>query len=276
MSQSSSAVGIERRARPVGTAVDPGRPTAALTVETPGQHPLWLSVVLHLAPGAALAGFLVATTAAFAVDPLLALLAGILVVIAPLELGYLVVHARRTTGSWSPLAAVDYRTRVPWRRLTLLAVGLAAWMIALVAVSMVFLDEWLASSAFAWMPEAILAMSTVGGDEAALSTGALVAFLALFFVANGIVGPVTEELYFRGHLLPRIDRYGRAAPVLNTALFTLYHFHTPWRYPVVFLGYLPIGFASWRRRSLWIGLAAHLLVNNVFVLMMLATYLRGS
>ncbi|MDF2968869.1 MAG: hypothetical protein K0Q93_2647 [Nocardioidaceae bacterium] len=31
--------------------------------------------------------------------------------------------------------------------------------------------------------------------------------------------------------------------------------------------------ASWRKRSLWIGLGAHLLVNNIFVLMMLASYL---
>jgi uncharacterized protein len=155
-------------------------------------------------------------------------------------------------------------------------VGLALWMIALVTVSMLVIDEWLATSVFAWLPQAILTMATVAEGEAALSTGALVAFLSLFFVTNGLVGPVTEELYFRGHLLPRIERFGRGAPVLNTALFTIYHFHTPWRYPVVFLGYLPIAWASWRKRSLWIGLAAHLVVNNVFVLMVLATYLNGG
>ena len=239
------------------------------------QHSLWHSIALHLLPGVALTGFVITMNALFGLEPLLGLLVGILVVLAPLELGYLAVYARRTAGSWSPLAAVTYRTPVPWRRLTLLAVGLAAWMLVLVTLSLAVLDEWLATTVFPWLPEAILTMATVGGDDAALSTGALVAFLALFFLANGIVGPVTEELYFRGHLLPRIDRYGRGAPVLNTALFTLYHFHTPWRYPAIFLGYLPIAMASWRRRSFWVGLAAHLVINNVFLLM-LATYLNGS
>ncbi|MDP3968854.1 MAG: CPBP family intramembrane metalloprotease [Nocardioides sp.] len=212
---------------------------------------------------------------ALGIEPLLALLVGILLVLAPLELGYLSIYARRTTGSWSPMAAVDYRARVPWKRLAVTAVGLAVWMILLVGVSMVFLDEWLATSAFAWLPEAIGTMATVGVDGDPMSTGALIGFLTLFILANGVVGPITEELYFRGHLLPRLDRFGGGAPVLNTALFTIYHFHTPWRYPVVFLGYLPICVASWRRRSLWIGLAAHLIINNVFVLMMLATYLAG-
>jgi membrane protease YdiL (CAAX protease family) len=260
----------------VSATLETPRSTAATTGRAVQQHPLWLSVLLHLLPGAALTGFIVVMHAAFGVEPLLALLAGILVVLAPLELGYLALHARRTTGSWSPLAAVDYRTPIPWKRLALTGVGLALWMIALVTVSMLVIDEWLATSVFAWLPQAILTMATVAEGEAALSTGALVAFLSLFFVTNGLVGPVTEELYFRGHLLPRIERFGRGAPVLNTALFTIYHFHTPWRYPVVFLGYLPIAWASWRKRSLWIGLAAHLVVNNVFVLMVLATYLNGG
>jgi uncharacterized protein len=261
------------------SAIDSGeaghRPPRGTPAQAPEQHPLWWSVVLHLTPGMALTAFVIAVHAAFGMEPLLALLMGIVLVIAPLELGYLSVYARRTTGSWSPLGAVDYRTKLPWKRLTATAVGLAVWMLMLVGVSMVLLDEWLATTVFTWIPDAIGTMATVGADGEPMSTGALVAFLALFLLANGVVGPITEELYFRGHLLPRLERYGRGAPVINTALFTVYHFHTPWRYPVVFLGYLPICVATWRRRSMWIGLAAHLIINNVFVLMMLATYLAA-
>jgi hypothetical protein len=35
-------------------------------------------------------------------------------------------------------------------------------------------------------------------------------------------------------------RRGRWAPVINTALFAIYHFFSPWRYPAIFLGFLPI------------------------------------
>ena len=255
---------------------DPRSPVPAAAGTQGEQHPLWLSIGLHLFPGAVLTAFIIMVASAFGVEPLLALLLGIAVVVAPLELGYLSLYAERRAGTWSPLAAVGYRTRLPWKRLALLTVGLAAWMLVLVVVAIAFLDEWLAGSVFAWLPDTILVMATVDEGEAAMSTGALVAFLTLFFITNGVIGPVTEELYFRGHLLPRIDRYGRGAPVLNTALFTLYHFHTPWRYPVILLGYLPIAWASWRKRSMWIGLAAHMVINNVFVLLLLAAYLAEA
>jgi hypothetical protein len=38
-----------------------------------------------------------------------------------------------------------------------------------------------------------------------------------------------EEYYFRGYLLPRLSRFGSLAPVINVALFSLYHFFTPWQ-----------------------------------------------
>jgi hypothetical protein len=88
----------------VSATLETPRSTAATTGRAVQQHPLWLSVLLHLLPGAALTGFIVVMHAAFGVEPLLALLAGILVVLAPLELGYLALHARRTTGSWSRAA----------------------------------------------------------------------------------------------------------------------------------------------------------------------------
>jgi uncharacterized protein len=250
----------------------PGTARAA----TAEQHTLARSVLLHLAPGAALTAFVLLMHAAFAMEPLLALLIGIPAVIAPLELGYLALQAHRATGTWSPWGAVDYRNPVPIRRLLLLASGLAAWMLFLTAVSLTMLDEVIADTVFRWLPDVLLQMATVTDDGEPMSAATLVAFLLLFFLSNGLIGPVTEELYFRGHLLPRIDRYGAGAPVLNTALFTLYHFHNPWRYPAILLGYLPIAWASWRRRSMWVGLAAHVIVNNVFVLMFLASYLDGQ
>jgi hypothetical protein len=35
---------------------------------------------------------------------------------------------------------------------------------------------------------------------------------------NGVIGPVVEELYFRGFLLPRMEGLGRWAPLVNVTL----------------------------------------------------------
>jgi hypothetical protein len=63
-------------------------------------------------------------------------------------------------------------------------------------------------------------------------------------------------------LLPRIDRYARSVPVLETLMLTLYHLHSPGRYPAIFLGFLPATWMAWRSRSLWVSLTAHLLLTK--------------
>jgi uncharacterized protein len=259
--------------------VDPSpQPLAPQRATTSEQHPLWFSVVLHLFPGAALAAFVIAVSPmleARGVDTLFAFVIGIGVVIAPLELGYLALYAKRTTGSWNVLAAVDYRDRMSRGRLALLAAGLAAWMLVFITASQLVLDTWIAERFFTWLPDAILQMSAVEGGDA-VGTGTLIVLVVLLFALNGLVGPVAEELYFRGHLLPRIDRYKAGAPVINAVLFSLYHLWTPWRWPSIFVGYLPISWMAWRKRSVWLPLAAHIAVNNIFILMILAFFLSES
>jgi uncharacterized protein len=238
------------------------------------QHPVWLSIVLHLFPGAALATFVLLVSPlleARGIDALFAFLLGIGVVIVPLELGYLALYAKRTTGSWHVLSAVDYRERLPRRRLALLAAGLAAWMLVFITASQLVLDTWIAERFFTWLPDAILQMSAVEGGDA-IGTGMLIVLLACFFIFNGFLGPVAEELYFRGHLLPRIDRFKSGAPVINSVLFSLYHLWTPWRWPSLVIGFLPMSWMAWRKRSVWLSLAAHIIVNNIFILMLLATF----
>ena len=90
------------------------------------------------------------------------------------------------------------------------------------------------------------------------------------FACNGVAGPITEELYFRGHLLPRLERYGRWAPVINTVLFASYHFFSPWRYPAIIVGFLPITWMAWRKRSVLVSIAAHMMINMATVLLIAA------
>src|SRR5512133_3071026 len=119
------------------------------------QHSLTRSIILHLAPGAIFTAFIILAAPALAsagVDPIFGLFGGIGLVLVPIELGYLALQARRMTGSWSPLKAVDYKERVPRGELALLGAGLAGWFFVMLAVSIVFLDRWLAENVFSSMP----------------------------------------------------------------------------------------------------------------------------
>lgn len=242
----------------------------------PEQHSLVQSIILHLAPGALFIAFLIFATSvadSWGIDPVFALFGGIGLVLVPLELGYLVMHSRRTTGSWSPLKAVAYRERPPAGRLALMAGGLTVWFLLWLIVSIVVVDEWLAEHVFSWMPDALLQFAVVEEDGDEVTGGALLAFILIAFAFNGIAGPLVEELYFRGHLLPRIERYGRRAPLINTVLFATYHFFSPWRYPAIIIGFLPITWLAWGERSVLVSIAAHMAINMVTVLLIIAAAL---
>jgi membrane protease YdiL (CAAX protease family) len=235
---------------------------------SPEQHSLQRSIVLHLLPGAALFGFVI-VAAAVGVPAILALLVGIALVIVPLELGYLLYEGRRQSGRWSVWPVVDYRESMPARRIALWTVPLVAWFIVMLFLSVAVFDERIADGPFSWYPESVREFASFEGDNTH-ATWILVVVFAAAFVINGILGPVVEELYFRGHLLPRIDRFGRGAPLLNAVLFSLYHFWTPWQNVGRILGLIPWIYTVWRKRSLALSMAVHISVNCIFLLLVLA------
>jgi uncharacterized protein len=242
------------------------------------QHGLLRSVVLHLLPGAALTAFVLVAAPVverLGLPALFAFFVGIGLVIVPLELGYLMATARRTTGSWSPMRVVEYRRRLRTRTYVLGGAALFAWFTIFSTASMLLLDEWIADNLFGWMPETLLQFARVE-EDATLSTAALLVVLVTAFTFNGFVGPVVEELYFRGHLLPRLSHLGRWAPVLNTVLFSIYHLWTPWTNPARIIGFLPITWAVWRTRSVQLGVVAHVLINTVFLLLLTALVVGGE
>jgi membrane protease YdiL (CAAX protease family) len=242
------------------------------------QHPLWLSVLLSLFPGVALGAFIVATAPtlqSWGLDPIFALFGGIGLVIVPLELGWLAIVARRTTGSWSPFAVAGYKSKLPPGRLLPMAIGLAIWFIFTLIAWISLLEGWVIEQLPSWVPNSILQFAQTNAGGGLPSAGVVAALMVIAFVFNGLVGPMTEELYFRGYLLPRISRYGRWAPVLNTILFSLYHVWTPWRWPQIAIGFLPLALAAWRTRSIYVSMTAHVTINIVFLLMLTASFAAG-
>lgn len=240
------------------------------------QHPLGWSILLHLLPGVALTVFIVLAApvvVSLGFPVVFALFVGIGLVIVPIELGILLVHARRTTGTFRLHETVVYRERLPAKRLWPIAVGSFLWFTAFLVLATTVLDDWIASRFFAWVPEQILQFSQVADAGEPVAMWALATLVVVAFVFNGVVGPVVEELYFRGFLLPRIDLYGRMAPVINTVLFSIYHFWTPWQNLTRIVGFLPLSWAAWRFRSTQVSMVAHVTINLVFLMGLLALFI---
>lgn len=76
-----------------------GDAVAQTAAADPEQHSVAKSIVLHLFPGLALATFVVLTAPTFAawgMEPFFVVFIGVGLLIAPLELGYLSLRARRS------------------------------------------------------------------------------------------------------------------------------------------------------------------------------------
>ena len=79
--------------------------------------------------------------------------------------------------------------------------------------------------------------------------------------STSLIVPIFEEIYFRGYLLPRIDRYKIVAPILGTILFCLYHFFTPWMFLVRVIASMPMILLVWKYKNIHIGIVCHVLLN---------------
>jgi membrane protease YdiL (CAAX protease family) len=81
------------------------------------------------------------------------------------------------------------------------------------------------------------------------------AILIVLFVFNTVLG---EELLFRGLMLPRMARFGRADWVVNGVLSACYHLHEPWAIPqTILVDTFAESGLSRRYRSSLLGIAVH-------------------
>jgi len=232
-------------------------------------------IALHLLPGVVitaiyLAGAPVAERLGY--PPLMALLVAAVVGVGFLQTGHLLASGYRRNGRLSLAGVVTYRDPMAWWKYLLFVPGLVVLCGTLVWL-LTPVDGFIAEHVFAWLPSWYFYgdLDTYQG----FSRDVLVVTVAARFVVDGVVLPVIEELYFRGHLLPRLERYGRWAPVINHGLFTIYHFWQPFNFVTIGVGLFPFVWLAWYRRNVKLAIAFHMIVNLIGALGM-AGYLLGT
>jgi uncharacterized protein len=93
----------------------------------------------------------------------------------------------------------------------------------------------------------------------------MIPFIALTLFLNIL----TEELYFRAWVLPKLAKYGKLSWVINGILFAFYHSFQLWLVPSILPVSLVIAFVVYKSKSIWPAFAFHMAVNMVTVLGMM-------
>jgi membrane protease YdiL (CAAX protease family) len=227
------------------------------------QYSLGQSIVLHLLPGQSprLYMFLRAIFTGRSYPTITALYLPMILTVILVELGYLFFQGQKKNGSLSLDGIVNYRQHVPGWMYIVLPLFILIWGI-LVTGLVSPIDNLLLDRVFKWVPDwytlrDVLDIKTTYSRQAILVT----AICAL--ILNGLLGPIVEELYFRGHLLPRLSRFGYLAPLLNVVLFSFYHFWTPWMFFSRLILLIPMVYIVKWKQNIYIGMIAHCLLNLI-------------
>jgi membrane protease YdiL (CAAX protease family) len=238
------------------------------------QHSPLRSILLHLLPGAIATGvflFTVPLVNALGYPSITALYLPMILTVILVELGYLLVQGRKRNGRLSLEGTVNYREPVPGWYYLVFPILIVIWGVIVTAMVSP-IDHLVLTRAFAWLPDwyalrNLLELPGMYSRQSLLVT----AFFAILL--NGIVGPVVEELYFRGHLLPRMSNLGRWASLVNVVLFSLYHFWSPWMFLSRVVLLIPMVYLVWWKRNIYIGIIAHCLLNLIGTVVLFAQLL---
>ncbi len=209
-----------------------------------------------------LGGYFALLSAREFIPPLLSLLGLALIILVPILILIIGYYSKQEYGTFSLKSAFVYNNSIPAGKLLLKSIipfALAAMIFVLVAP---IENHVMFSSIFSFVPE-YFKLSDFLNQLGQYSRGIIIATCVVYCISNGIIAPIAEELYFRGFLMPRIARFGKAAPVIIGVLFSLYHLFSPWENITRILAVIPYHYVVWKNKNIYIGIIVHCSLNLV-------------
>lgn len=93
------------------------------------------------------------------------------------------------------------------------------------------------------------------------SKGILMFTSILFLVMNSFVGPIVEELFFRGYLTSKLKRFGWKATIIVSVLFSLYHLWQPFGNIFRIVTFGVVAYVTYRKKNIYISMIFHCMCN---------------
>lgn len=203
----------------------------------------------------------------FGLPVVLALMLAVMIGLIPVQLLIIKLTAKRQGARLKEM--ITFSEKLPIAQYIALAV---VCFLAAGLIFTFFADiEYTLWENFSFMPDWLRTDKYIIENSA---MGILWLTVIMNFAFNGLLGPIIEEFYFRGFLLPRMNRLGKAAPLINAVLFSLYHFFSPWEIVTRILAFLPIGYTVWYKKNIYFSMVVHCALNLVGCVGMLVTVIQ--
>lgn len=232
------------------------------------------SIRLHLLPGLFVIAFFVVLTPIlnnYGYPSILALMISAFLGIVPLELGHLFYKGYQLNGRISWKGVIAPAEKIP--TLTFISLLFASLLILIIigGISLTF-EASIKSAFFGWLPDWY--KFEINFD--AYSKQALIVTACARLVMDGVIFPITEELYFRGFLFDRLPGTTRNKWILGALLFAIYHFWQPWNYASIFLISIVLIWPMVKFRNVYLSIAIHMAANILGALLFLGQILQRT
>jgi len=184
------------------------------------------------------------------------------IILFPIELGVIFIASKKEFGKYSLRSAFVNQKKPKWIRT--LVIGVILFGVAgIMSVVVKPLEDLLTAPISSKLAAVIPAYFDWTNLEylRQFPKDILLWTCIVYGIFNVFVGPVVEELYFRGFLTSKVSRFGRFAPVLITVLFSLYHFWLPFQNIFRISVFLPAAYMAWKENNIYISMVAHCLCN---------------
>lgn len=236
------------------------------------QHTPMQSILLHLLPGVIIfVSILIFSQPYFSrvlgidakLSPVLGYLLGLFFGLLPVQLGILLIAGRYETQKYTIKKIIEYTQKSRLKEYFLFVPALILYFLVLFVFIAPIIQPYLIKTFFSWWPEKYNFQLLLQNPSTLAGYKGINVLIFAYVILSCIFGPFVEELYFRGYLLPRMEGYaGKWAPFLNTVLFSIYHFFSPWENLIRIAASYPLIYLVWKKRDIRFGMLVHILVNT--------------
>ncbi len=180
----------------------------------------------------------------------------------PIELGLILSASKKEYGTYSLKSAFIGQKKIPiWQVLIISFVffGIAGLLSILIAP--------IENQIFAEMRANILNNLPVGFDWTnygylkSFSRPMLIFTCMYYGVFNVLIGPIIEELFFRGYLTSHYEKQSSFTPILIAILFSMYHFWLPFNIVFRILAFAPVAYVAYKKNNMYISIFFHCFCN---------------
>jgi membrane protease YdiL (CAAX protease family) len=233
------------------------------------QRSIRFLIILHLFPGIILLlGIIVFSQPLvyniFGIHPKFGPLFGY-VIATPLlliELGWLFYEGRQENSNFSLKGIINYTDRSSlWYYIVAGSLLLIYTLIMFVLIAPI-LQPFIIDTFFPWWPQEYNFQNALHDPMQLKGNTGDQLFAVLYFIFPATTIATVEELYFRGYLLPQLDHHIKQySPLVNSVLFSIYHFYSPWENPIRIIALLPVIYLVWYKKDIRFAILTHVIAN---------------